>query len=321
MDEFQRNGRRAFIKKSLSMGMVLGGSFLTGNPGRLFASETANNGTAANYPDMAAVKNGEPDIMFNKAIEMMGGMKRYVSKGQIVVVKPNIGFDKTPEIGATTNPDLIKNIVEHCFHAGAKKIYVFDNVSTSSYGIAEKCYKNSGIEDAAKSAGAIVAPGDDEKYYQKMDIPGAKTLHSTSVHELVLEADVFINVPILKNHNYTYLTASMKNLMGVVWDRMEYHTAGLDQCIADFCLLRKPDLNIMDAYRVMMRHGPQGRSARDIALKKTLLISEDIVAIDTAAARIYGKEPANIEYINQAYQLGVGNMNLDQLKIAKHVFS
>ncbi|MDM8536903.1 DUF362 domain-containing protein [Desulfobacterales bacterium HSG17] len=312
----EKNERREFIKKSLSMGIAVGGSFLAGNPWQLFAGEAA-----AKIPDLVAVKNSEPDIMFNKAIEMMGGMKRYVNKNQTVVVKPNIGFNKTPEIGATTNPHLVKTIVEHCFHAGAKKVYVFDNVASSSYGIAHKCYENSGIEHAAKGAGAMVVPGDDEKYYHKKDIPGAKLLNSTKVHELVLESDVFINVPILKNHRYTYLTSAMKNLMGAVWDRMEYHSLGLDQCIADFCVFRKPDLNIVDAYRVLMKRGPQGRSPKDVAFKKTLLISEDIVAIDAAAAKIYGKDPDNIQYITHAHQLGIGNMNLNELKITKHVFS
>jgi uncharacterized protein (DUF362 family) len=189
MNQPTNRERREFLKKSLATGVALGGSLLLGTYGQLHAKAAAS-GT----PDLVAVKNGEPDGMFKQAITMMGGMKKFVKKGQIVVVKPNIGFARAPEIGATTNPLLVKSIVEHCFGAGAKKVYVFDNVASSSYGIAQNCYKKSGIGEAAKSAGALVAPGHDEKYYQKMTIPGAKALVSTEVHELVLEADVFINV-------------------------------------------------------------------------------------------------------------------------------
>ncbi|WP_022663834.1 DUF362 domain-containing protein [Desulfospira joergensenii] len=306
--------RREFLKKSLSAGVVAGASWLRGSPDILFAGTER-----IKAPDLVAVKNGEPDAMFHQAITMMGGMEKFVKKGQTVLVKPNISFPRKPEIGATTNPLLVKSIVEHCFGAGAKKVYVFDNVGFSSYGIAKKCYKTSGIEEAARSAGAIVAPGDNERYYQKVNISGARTLVSTKVHELVLEADVFINVPILKNHTYTYQTIAMKNLMGVVWDRMKYHELDLEQSIADFCLFRTPDLNVVDAYRVMKRFGPGGSTTEHVALEKTLLISQDIVAVDAAASKVYGMEPDKVRYIRLGHELNIGNMNLNELSIQRHV--
>jgi len=314
MNKPNNKERREFLKKSLATGVALGGSLLWGTPEKLFAKALASM-----PPDLVAVKNGEPDAMFNQAISMMGGMKKFVKKGQTVLIKPNIGFARAPEIGATTNPLLVKSIVEHCFDADAKKVYVFDNVASSSYGMAQNCYKKSGIEETAKSAGAIVAPGHDEKYYQKVTIPGAKALASTEVHELVLEADVFINVPILKNHRYTHQSIAMKNLMGVVWDRMKYHYNDLEQSIADFCLFKKPDLNIVDAYRVMQRFGPQGSTPEHVALKKTLLISKDIVAVDAAASKVYGMEPEKVRYIKLGHDLNVGNMNLEELNIQRHV--
>jgi len=314
MNKLYSNERREFLKKSLVAGVSVGGSLLWGTPDRLFAKVSAS-GT----PDLVAIKNGEPDAMFNQAISMIGGMKKFVKKGQTVLVKPNIGFARKPEIGATTNPKLVKSIVGHCLEAGARKVYVFDNVAESSYGMARKCYKESGIEEAAKSAGALVAPGDNEKYYQKVTIPGAKALVSTEVHELVLEADVFINVPILKNHRYTYQSIAMKNLMGVVWDRMRYHSLGLEQSIADFCLFKKPDLNIVDAYRVMWRFGPQGSTPENAILKKTLLVSKDIVAVDAAASKVYGMEPERVRYIQLGHDLNIGNMNLNELNIQRHI--
>lgn len=314
MKKLNSRERREFLKKSLAAGVALGGSLLWGTPDRLFA-KAASYGT----PDLVAVKNGEPDAMFNQAITMMGGMKTFVKKGQTVLVKPNISFARKPEIAATTNPLLVKSIIAHCFGAGAKKVYVFDNVGSSSYGMAHKCYKESGIGEVAKSAGALMAPGDNEKYYQKVTIPGAKALVSTKVHELVLEADVFINVPILKNHHYTYQSIAMKNLMGVVWDRMKYHESDLEQSIADFCLFKTPDLNIVDAYRVMKRFGPRGSTPEHVALEKTLLISKDIVTVDAAASKVYGMEPEKVRYIRLGHELNIGNMNLNELNIQRHV--
>ncbi len=308
--------RRSFLKKASYQALVLTGGLEFGNLETLCAKEGPGE-----LADLVAVKNAEPGVMFTKAIQMMGGMKRFVKKGQTVVVKPNIGFPKTPEIGATTHPGLVKSIIEHSFGAGAKKVYLFDNVATSAYGMAPKCYRLSGIEAAAKNAGAVVVPADAKKYYHPVDIPGARTLKATRVHELILESDVFINVPVLKNHSYTRLTMAMKNLMGVVWDRMDYHHNGLDQCIADFCLFRAPDLNVLDAYRVMMRNGPQGDTPEDVAVMKNLVLATDIVACDAAAARIYGKDPQRVKYIRLAHEMGIGSMNLGDTNIKKHVFA
>ncbi len=316
MHGIKRHNRREFIKKSITMGIGVGSYHFLGGSSVSFGSEPLES-----FPDLVAVKNNEPDILFNKAIELMGGMNRFVQKGQTVVVKPNIGFAKTPEIGATTNPLLVKSVVDHCIIAGAKKVFVFDNVGSASYGIAHTCYEVSGIQEAAKNRGAIVVSGDHEKYYQKVDIPGGKVLASTDVHELILEADVFINVPILKNHRYTQFTCAMKNLMGVVWNRMEYHFTDLEQSIAEFCLFKKPDLNIVDAYRVMMRHGPQGRGPEDTALMKTLLISSDIVAVDTAAAKIFGLDPMSLRHLTIGHDIGLGTMHLDGLKIKKFTYT
>jgi uncharacterized protein (DUF362 family) len=109
----------------------------------------------------------------------------------------------------------------------------------------------------------------------------------------------------------------MKNLMGIVWDRRFWHRNDLHQCIADFATWRKPDLNIIDAYRVMTRNGPRGVSEADIVIKKSLILSTDMVAADAAAAKIFGSEPSTIPYIKIAHEMGVGNMNLEELNIER----
>ncbi len=158
-------------------------------------------------------------------------------------------------------------------------------------------------------------PANSEKYYQKVDLPSAVKLKNAKVHELMLDCDVFINVPVLKHHSSTKMTSAMKNLMGAVWDRGFWHVNDLHQCIADFPFLRKPDLNIIDAYRVMMNHGPRGSSGSIVENKKALILSSDIVAADSAAAKIFGLDPSSVQYIKTADSLKLGKMDLTSLKI------
>jgi len=315
MTNLKKMNRREVIQKGLSLGLVAGGAVILGRPDFLIAKDKP-----LGLPDLVAVKNGEPDALFKKAIELAGGMKQFVKTGQTVVVKPNIGFPRVPEVGATTNPLLIKTIVESCYAAGAKRVYVFDNVVTPTSGNARNCYKLSGIEEAARQARGIVVPVDDFSY-REVKIPGGKTLQTADVHSLILDCDVFINVPVLKHHSSAHLSIAMKNLMGIIRNRMEYHLTGLDQCIADFCLYRKPDLNVVDAYRILMSHGPAGPTnpaAANVLIKKTLLLSKDIVAVDAAAARIFGKDPEDLGYIKIAHAQKTGNMNLQELKIVTY---
>lgn len=264
--------------------------------------------------DMVAIKGGEPEMMFDQAIEAMGGMKAFVQKGQTVVIKPNIGWDVVPERAGNTNPNLVKRVIQHCLEAGAKEVYVFDNTCDKW----DKCYATSGIEKAVKDAGGKIAPGNTENYYQAVEIPKGQKLKSAKVHELILSSDVFINIPVLKSHSSAKLTVTMKNLMGVVWDRGYWHRNDLNQCIADYATyVKKPTLNIVDAYRVMMKNGPRGVSEADISLMKSLILSTDMVAADTAAARLFGISPDDVPYIGMAESLGAGTMALDKLNVKR----
>jgi len=301
--------RRDFIQSGIGVGIAAGTSLSLFNLSNLFAAGMYN---PEEEFDLVAVKGGEPAEMFDRGIESLGGMKRFIKEGQKVLVKPNIGWDTSPEKAADTNPELVKRIVEQCFNAGAKEVNVFDYTCDEW----RNCYKNSGIEAAVKEAGGNVLPGNTENYYRPVEIPGAKVLKNEKVHELVLDSDVFINVPILKHHGSAQLSIAMKNLMGVIWDRRFWHRNNLHQCIADYCLFEKrPTLNVVDAYRVMMKNGPRGVSVDDVIMPKSLLISTDIVAVDAAATKIFGEEPENIPYIRIANEMGIGTMDLTKMNI------
>ena len=301
--------RRDFLKTSVSAGMAAGAALSLGEFNKLMSSTPR----AEKY-DLVAVMGGNPDAMFDLGIQEMGGMSAFVQKGQKVLIKPNIGWDVIPELAATTNPLLVKRIIEHCLKAGAKEVYVFDHTCDNWV----NCYRNSGIAKAAESAGAKVVPGNSESYYRQIQIPGGVKLQSAKVHQLLLETDVFINVPVLKDHSSTRMTACLKNTMGLVWDRSYWHSNNLHQCIADYALYeKKPALNVIDCYNVIIKHGPQGVSKEDQMLMKTQILTTDWVAGDAAAAKMLGVAVEKVEYIPIAHKMGLGNMNLESQNIKR----
>lgn len=318
--------RRSFLRNSLALpamagaipGMLRSGSLIghpdspIPNPYSPLTNPQSPIPPASPY-HLIAVKGGEPDVMFTKGIEALGGMSAFVKKGQKVVVKPNIGWDVTPERAGNTNPKLVEEIVKQCYQAGAKEVHVFDNTCDNW----ERCYRNSGIDNAAKNAKAKVAPANSSGYFQDVKIASGVSLKEAKVHELLLTADVVINVPILKDHGGTRLTMSMKNLMGVVWDRRYWHRNDLHQCIADFATFHKPTLNVLDAYYVMKQNGPRGVSVDDVVQMKSLLISTDMVAIDAAGAKLLGFDPSDIRHIGLAAAAGVGRSDLSAMNIKR----
>lgn len=307
--------RRKFLRAIALTGAA---ATVKASGGMHILSETVNSPLAASSVDMVAVMGGEPEAMFKRAIQEMGGMGKFVKKGQQVVVKPNIGWDKVPELAGNTNPKLVAEVVRQCFAAGASEVTVFDHTCDDWV----RCYKNSGIESAAKAAGAKVVPAHEESYYKEVSLPNGVKLKSAKIHEAIINCDVWFNLPVLKHHGGANLTMSMKNYMGIVWDRRIFHRSDLQQCIADVCTYpKKPALNIVDAYRIVTTNGPQGRSAADVANPKGLFISQDIVAVDTAAAKFFNQVREmpleHVGHLASGQALKLGTMNIDKLNIKR----
>jgi uncharacterized protein (DUF362 family) len=298
--------RRTFVNASAT-GLAAAAVARAFGPATALAADTETAGY-----DLVAVKGAGPDKLFDAGIAALGGMRRFVKPGQTVVVKPNIAWDVGPDRAANTNPLLVRRIVQHCYEAGASKVYVFDYTCDDW----RRSYRASGIEAAAREAGATVAPGDGEHYFQTVTV-GGKNLKQAAEHELILQSDVFINVPVLKHHGSAGLTIAMKNLMGVIWDRQFWHRHNLHQCIADFACYRKPTLNVVDAFNVLMRHGPRGVSSKDVVQMQAQLISPNLVTADAAAARLFGAKPEEIPYLRIAAEQGAGRMDLENLSIKR----
>lgn len=306
--------RRDFFKSASLAGLT------TLFSGQLLAKTAKVSGSMAvqSSPDLVAVMGGEPEVMLIRALKEMGGIQQFVKKGQKVVIKPNIGWDRSPEMAANTNPDLIGALVKQCKAAGAKEVLVFDHTCNDW----RKCYENSKIEAAVTAAGGRMVPGNDESMYREVELPRGVKLKKTKIHSAIIDCDVWFNVPILKHHGGSKMSISMKNMMGIVWDRRFFHGNDLHQCIADVSTYGKaPALNIVDAYRVLKSNGPQGKSVSDAASLKSLLISRDFVAVDTAATKLFAQvtpmELKDVRYIDYAEKLNVGTQNLEKLNVKR----
>ena len=306
--------RRDFFKSAAVVGLA---SIF--KPGTLAASTTAASKISVQTGvDMVAVMGGEPEIMLIKAMKELGGIGKYGKKGQKVVIKPNIGWDKKPEMAANTNPELVGALIKLCKSAGAAEVLVFDHTCQDW----QKCYTNSGIKAAVEKAGGKMVPGNDESYYREVQVPKGVQLKTAKIHKAILDCDVWFNVPVLKHHGGAKNSISMKNLMGIVWDRQFFHSHDLHQCIADSATIyKKPALNIVDAYRIMKSNGPQGKTEADAVTLKSLIISPDFVAADTAAMKMFAQvQPTNIadvRYIAMAEKLKVGTQHLDKLNVKR----
>jgi len=273
---------------------------------------------AAEEADLVIANKGTPSQLLQAAMAPLGGMGRFVKKGQRVVIKANIAWARTPEQGCTNNPELFSALIKMCYEAGAKRVAVWDH-TCDNY---QFTFSRSGLKEAAQKAGADIFSGHGRNVYKRVDVPKGKKLKTVEILRDVLESDVFINLPIPKQHDATGLTLGLKNLIGITWDMEQLHKIGLHQCIADVNTVRKPDLVVMDAIRILTTNGPKGPGkTEDIG---EVIVSTDIVAVDAYAVAFFkhpmtGKpfKPEEIQFVKNAYDLGLGLMNLSKVRMKK----
>jgi uncharacterized protein (DUF362 family) len=245
-----------------------------------------------------------------KAVAAIGGMRKFVSSGDVVVVKPNIGWARAPKYAATTNPAVVGTLVSLARQAGAKRVIVMDNPVSSD---PANCYDVSGIAAAVKAAGGSMQIMGGSGY-KKYTLPG-HLLQTHPLYAAIVNADLRINVPIAKQHDSTGLTLAGKNMMGCTSSRQRMHTLGLSQSIAEINARLRPELTVIDAMRILVRNGPSGGSLNDVRVKNTVIACKDWVAADTYATRLFGKKPGAVPYIKAAADMGLGTMDLSSLTI------
>ena len=261
----------------------------------------ATGAGASTRPPLLAVAHGpSPAAITRAAVDAVGGMARFVSRGARVVVKPNIGWDRTPEQAADTNPEVVATLVKMAFEAGAKSVLVMDNPCNDP----RRCYQRSGIADAVKAAGGTV-DFFEESRVRKMKL-GGERLKEWEVHPAIIEADIRINCPIAKHHGLSELTLGMKNWMGSVGGPRGKMHQDIGTSIVDLAAFFKPQLTVIDGVRILTRGGPQGGSLSDVKRLDTVIASADPVVAEARGVLLAGRKPAEFAYIARAAGRGLG---------------
>lgn len=263
---------------------------------------------SAGTPAMAVAHGTDASELIERGLRAMGGVERFVKRGQTVVIKPNFSVPRTPEQAATTNPELVAELVKRFVAAGAAEVKIIDYPFTNS----QMCLENSGIRRFGEAAGARVFTINrlTNQFFTPVEV-GGSVLKSAQYSRDVLEADVFVSFPILKHHNGTGLTMGMKNMMGLVWDRGFFHRTDLHRTIAECAAFKKPHLVVMDAIRGITDQGPMGPGP--IKDYNQVVFSVDPVAADAYGAELFGMRTADIPYIGIAAELGAGTADWKRL--------
>ncbi|MBN2199421.1 MAG: DUF362 domain-containing protein [Candidatus Aminicenantes bacterium] len=262
-------------------------------------------------PDLAWIEGESPAALTRAAVDALGGMRSFVGRGDVVCVKPNIGWDRTPEMAACTNPEVVRALVEMSFEAGAKTVIVTDH-STNQ---ASRTFLRSGIQAAAKQAGAKVLLPSSFRM-KKMSLKG-EWFKEWEVFLDVHEADKIINVPIAKHHSLTRVTLGMKNWMGGIGGARNQLHQRIHEAVIDLARFFNPPLTVLDAWRVLVRNGPQGGRASDTELRKTVVAGRDWLAVDAAGATFFGLKPAELPFLALAAERKLGRLDWEKLRIEK----
>jgi len=282
------------------------------------AESATENAVATAEPAYLAVARGgdDPEALTRAAIAAIGGIGRFVTQGQNVLIKPNICVPyKDYTYAATTNPWVVGALVKMCLEAGAAKVLVYDYPFG---GPSTDAYPDSGIADQVTAAGGQLEYVDRKKFIPT-DLPNGQSLHSAAFYSEVINADVVINVPIAKTHSTTGLTLGMKNMMGVVLDRANgIHGGDIHKRIADLAVFIRPELTVVDAVRILTANGPVSSNRGDARKLDTVIASADVVAADSYATKLFGwTDPNRLGYIKYGAAWGLGRSDLENLKIAE----
>jgi len=313
--------RRQLLRRLGAAGCVIGGSSLLG-------AALVHRGQAGATPGEPKAKNRDfrvpepqPSLprlviaksttdrreLVRRAIEGLGGMRRFVSRGDIVAIKPNIGWDRLPVHAANTNPEVVAELVRLCLDAGAKRVVVTDYSCNEP----NRSFQRSGIWRAAHAVGAaVVIPS--ETHFRTLRL-GGEMLDLWPIYTPLVDADKVINVPVAKHHNLAQFTGAMKNWYGILGGRRNRLHQDIDLSIADLASFLRPTLTVMDATRVLVRNGPTGGNIEDAEDRHQVIAGLDEVAIDAYSSRLIGVDPSRIRYLELAEARGLGRRDLSAL--------
>ena len=246
-------------------------------------------------------------VLARKVFEAAGGIQKFVSKQDVVVIKPNISWARPPYLAATTNPEVLEAVVELCQEAGAKKVRIADHTIHD----ARRCFAITGAGMVAKKTGAdLVYPR--SSLMRNMKLRGHR-LYVWPVFLPLVEADKVINLPVAKVHSLSGLTLGMKNWIGAVGGRRSALHQDIHLTIVDLAQFFNPTITLIDATRIMVANGPSGGSRSDVAVSNRLILSDDPVAADAKAAGLFNFRPQDICFIGLGEKWGLGTYEFQKL--------
>jgi uncharacterized protein (DUF362 family) len=243
-----------------------------------------------------------------KVFEAAGGIQKFVSKQDVVVIKPNISWARPPDLAATTHPEVLEAVIELCQEAGAKKVRIADHTIHD----ARRCFAITGAGMVAKKTGAdLVYPR--SSLMRDMKLQGHR-LDVWPVFLPLVEADKVINLPVAKVHSLSGLTLGMKNWIGAVGGRRSALHQDIHLAIVDLAQFFRPTITLIDAIRIMIANGPSGGSRSDVSVSNRLILSDDPVAADARAAGLFNLQPQDIGFINLGEKWGLGTTEFKKLR-------
>jgi len=305
--------RRDFLKKTtkaLALVSVTGGTGLLFHNRKIsrygaIATKANDFEVAANVslPRIALARNPDPIAALNRALDAIGGIKRFIHPGERVTIKPNIGWDRTPAQAANTNPILVGEMVRLCLDAGAAEVVVTDVPCNDP----RRCFIRSGIrQEAEKAGGHVILPVEEDFVRTNLD---GELVNIWSVLKYFVFTDRLINMPIVKQHSLTSCTIGMKNFYGILGGQRHQLHQQVDQSIVDLTAFCRPTLTVVDATRVLLRNGPQGGSLDDVATENSVICATDQVAADSRGAEFLGLNAGEVGHIALAEKSGLGKID------------
>jgi uncharacterized protein (DUF362 family) len=260
---------------------------------------------------MSVIKGPDRVKTVDKAIELLGGIERFVKPGETVAIKPNIAFASPAMLCATTNPELVAEVVRLCYsRGGAKKVIVTDNPINDP----ASCFTLSGIGKAASDAGAeVVLPK--AHLFKVTTLTGGLLIKDWPIFfEPFSKVDRLIGIAPVKNHHRAGASMTMKNWYGLLGGRRNIFHQDINTIIAELAMMVRPTLVILDGTEVMMTNGPTGGSVSDLKKNNTMIASCDMVAADAFGSTLLNLKPADLPYLSIAEKAGVGTADYELLK-------
>ena len=311
--------RRQFLLRTGAAGALAAGSIATGlklwQPNHFVPGFQAQKGLqlpdyrvtgAKGLPTLAIAHGASHEQTVRAALGALGGMQRFINKGDVVMIKPNVAFDRPPALAATTHPDALRAVAKLVFEAGASKIIIADNPINSPAG----CFLKSGLREVANELNLdLLYP--EAASFSPLQLDGGEILRNwTFFHEPFRKATKVIGLAPCKDHNLCHASMTTKNWYGLLGGRRNQFHQQIHSIVSDFTLMMRPTLVVLDGMNVLMRNGPTGGRLSDVKAMNTVVAGTDMVAVDSYAyTNLLGRDLDELTYIQKAYKYGRGNKN------------